>query len=105
MHPFTEVIRTRRGTFNFQVKALDGPNQGFVFPAIGQAHRNAYPSTTYGGVVFGYSEDKIRIFVPADETGTIIHVSPSWGQGRYNQSSNNVEIIVNIWSPGANSCK
>ncbi|KAK2160771.1 hypothetical protein LSH36_127g11019 [Paralvinella palmiformis] len=36
-----------------EVKALDGPNAGFIFPGIGQAHRNAYPNSTYGGVMFG----------------------------------------------------
>ncbi|KAK2160769.1 hypothetical protein LSH36_127g10011 [Paralvinella palmiformis] len=83
---------------NVQVKALDGPNKDFVFSAIGQIHRNAYPGTTYGGVAFAYSADKIRIFVPANETGSIIHVPDNWGTDEYIQTSNNVEITVKIWS-------
>ena len=88
-----------------QVKALDGPNEGFVFPAVGQVQRNAYPGTSYGGVVFGYSADSIRMFVPADDTGTIIHIPENWGTAEYLQMSNNVEIIVTMWNTTVNNCK
>ncbi|KAK2141420.1 hypothetical protein LSH36_1104g00007 [Paralvinella palmiformis] len=81
-----------------QVKALDGPNAEFIFPAIGQGHRNAYPESTYGGVIFGYSADSIRIFVPANDTGTMISIPENWGTADYNQVSNNVEIVVTVWS-------
>ena len=93
-------------SIHIQVKALDGPNEGFVFPAIGQVHRNAYPGTSYGGVVFGYSATNIRIFVPADESGTIIHIPTNWGTAGYNQTSNNVEIAVKMWNTVVSSnCK
>ena len=80
------------------MKALDGPNAEFIFPAIGQGHRNAYPESTYGGVIFGYSADSIRIFVPANDTGTMISIPENWGTADYNQVSNNVEIVVTVWS-------
>ena len=81
-----------------QVRALDGPNSGFIFPGIGQAHRNAYAGSSYGGVVFGYSTNNIRIFVPRDETGTLIHIPDNWGDLGHNQTSNRCEITVKMWS-------
>ncbi|KAK2160765.1 hypothetical protein LSH36_127g10002 [Paralvinella palmiformis] len=82
---------------NVQVKALSGPNVDFIFSAVGQGQRNVYPGTTYGGVLFGYSAKSIRIFVPANETGTRIQIPENWGTTEYSQMSDDVEIIVTIW--------
>ena len=81
-----------------QVKALDGPNEGFIFPAAGQVHRNAYLGLMYGGIVFAYSADSMRIFVPSAVDGTAILISDHWGSPNYTQMSNNIEVIVKIWS-------
>ncbi|KAK2158979.1 hypothetical protein LSH36_161g16045, partial [Paralvinella palmiformis] len=88
-----------------QVKALDGPNGGFLFPASGQAHRNAFSGTTYSGLLFAYSTDSIRIFVPANDTGTMIHLPDNWDETRYTQMSNTVEIIINIWTITSDQCR
>ena len=94
------------GASNFQVKALSGPNVDFIFSAVGQGQRNVYPGTTYGGVLFGYSAKSIRIFVPANETGTRIQIPENWGTTEYSQMSDDVEIIVTIWKTASfNLCK
>lgn len=64
--------------------------------------------------MFAYSAENIRIFVPANDTGSLIHIPENWGTQEYNQISNNVQIIVSIWTtvdtvpckyPSATDCR
>ena len=60
-----------------QIRPTSGPHKNFIFPGIPSAQRDDDVNSTYGGVVYYYSEGDANIFVPNKATS-----SPGFGAGR-----------------------
>ena len=79
------------GLVKVEVKAIDGPNNGYVFEGMGTAQADDDFNEAYGGLLYGYSIDKIRLWAPkanpsgsfeAYDVGRIINNRQGWG-GEY----------------------
>ncbi|XP_077987609.1 uncharacterized protein LOC144442201 [Glandiceps talaboti] len=78
-----------------EVQAIDGPNQGFIFYGMGA--QQAHTGVEYGGLVFGYSNSKIRMWSPSSDEGAIVNVIDGWGGEVNVQSSKVAMVTVKIW--------
>ena len=84
------------------VKAIDGPNQGFIFEGIGSAQEDdERDSNSYGGVIFAYNDSRIRLWAPTKNNdyanGSIICVVDGWGGAINSQVSHTASVKVLIW--------
>ncbi|XP_033755388.1 mucin-19-like [Pecten maximus] len=100
------------GLVSVMVKALSGDNKGFFFPALG-AVQNTDPHDKFGGVVYSYSSNGIRVWHPIIpgggntslySKGTLIYVSPYWGGGAHSQDSKFGLIEVQFWNSYTGKC-
>ncbi|XP_070538093.1 uncharacterized protein [Ptychodera flava] len=86
------------------VRALGGPNDGYMFEGVGATSADDdYAATKYGGVAFSYNKDEVRIWAPdvsnGVENGCIISTGgPLWG-GKYDQCTHTAEVKVQAWLP------
>jgi hypothetical protein len=85
------------------VRALDGPNRGFMFYGSGSAFRGDGVSTArYGGIVFGYDESNYRVWAPnaasgrPNTLGSIINIGFGWGNEINAQTSHTAEVRVTV---------
>ncbi|MEZ4848726.1 MAG: hypothetical protein R3B93_08935 [Bacteroidia bacterium] len=83
------------------VKAIGGDNDGFIFEGTGSVQADDDNSENYGGVVFAYSQTKIRLWAPTQNNGSasgrIISIEDGWGNEINRQASNNAEVRVLVW--------
>lgn len=84
------------------VKAIDGPNEGFIFEGSGVQHADDDNiSQNYGGVVFAYDQTRVRLWAPSfnntADTGSIIMISDGWGGEVNGQSSHTADVKVLVW--------
>eukprot|EP00937_MAST-01D_sp_MAST-1D-sp2_P000675 g675.t1 len=93
------------GRVKVVARAIDGPNKGFVFEGVGaqQADDDTWRQP-YAGVMYGYSKDRVRVWVPASNTqtrsmsrGFIIATDPGWGGGVNPQQSKEADVRIMAW--------
>jgi hypothetical protein len=54
---------------------------------------------SYGGVIYGYNNDSIRLWRPANVPNAYIaNVGQDWGNGVNQQASRNADVIIRVWS-------
>lgn len=89
------------GQYPMQVKvmamAVDGDNEGYIFEGVGGAQSDDSFGNTYGGIVFGYSNETIRLWAPDSSSttgGSIINVADGWGGEENAQSSSSAMVRV-----------
>ena len=80
--------------------ATDGPNKGFVFHGLGSAMNQASTGSTFGGILFGYSTNEIRLFKPRHSDGYLINIGKTWGNQINTQQSDSGQIVVQAWHQG-----
>lgn len=91
-----------------QVRAVNGMNIGYVFEAQGATQSDDDGSNEYGGVVFAYNENNIRIWAPSKHDGSKkgypILVKSGWGYNYNLQAgSDYVEVRVVVYSSKCNN--
>jgi len=83
------------------VKAFDGENNGFIFEGSGSAQGDDDSDHNYGGVVFAYNDNKVRLWAPdknnANSAGSIINIFEGWGGEVNTQSSHEADVKVLVW--------
>eukprot|EP00118_Oscarella_pearsei_P010807 m.68468 g.68468 ORF g.68468 m.68468 type:complete len:2350 (+) comp35521_c0_seq7:24-7073(+) len=83
-----------------EVEASGGNNQGFVFYGTG-AGQTDDDRGKYGGVVFAYSHDSVRLWTAHANDGTssgyCIFVDDGWGGGINSQLSTSCDVTVSLW--------
>ena len=85
-----------------QAKCLDGSNTDFFFYSGQSAITEVYSSffysgrATYAGLVYGYTNDTIRLWAPAESRRYVVHVPEEMGDSLFTQVSNNVLIHVDV---------
>ncbi|XP_048770100.1 uncharacterized protein LOC125676240 [Ostrea edulis] len=85
---------------HFTISPTDGENGGFYFSGMGSV-QNADPTNQYGGVMYSYSTDKIRLWHPnLDGRHFLVYVNSKWGGGNHIQSSESVVAKVSVWKAG-----
>jgi len=81
-------------------RAVDGANMGYVFEAMGAAMSDDDIGNLYGGVVFGYDSDHVRLWAPDlndgfdVDGGALINVKEGWGGEVNAQSSLSGQVRV-----------
>lgn len=102
---FQEVVHNL-GDYPSQVKvlvrAVDGPNEGFIFEGMGAAQNDDDTGAkNHGGLVFAYNQERVRLWAPDvnnnESTGRIINVLDGWGGEIFAQGSNEAEVRVLAW--------
>ena len=97
------VVRHNLGCLPSSVKVLvrarDGPNRNFIFEGTGaQPGDNDLPNDDYGGVIYAWNENYVRLWAPTraggNVNGRIISVFDGWGNGINNQQSNTAWVKV-----------
>ncbi|XP_061187998.1 uncharacterized protein LOC133196068 [Saccostrea echinata] len=84
----------------FTISPTNGENRGFAFPGVGSV-QNADTNTQYGGVMYSYSSDKIRLWHPKlDGRHFLVYVSNDWGGGHHTQSAESVTARISVWKAG-----
>ena len=82
------------------MEALDGVNAGFRFHGMGAGQTSGLlPTKTneaYGGVVYGYNDVMVRIWLPILSHGHLVMVGDGWGNGEKEQKSNSVKLVVTV---------
>lgn len=82
------------------VRMVDGPNEGRIFRARGNAQKIDYYGT-YGGVVYGFTADQVRVWLPSrsgsGHTGFAGLIGRGWGGEQHSQRSLEVDIRVMAW--------
>lgn len=83
-----------------KLHVLDGANRGFRFDGVGSVMNEAEP---YGGLVYGYNDSMVAIWVPHLGNGIIeesivavFMLGKSWGSGFNKQMTNNVDIVIKV---------
>lgn len=95
-----EVVDVNKDIVYFTVSPTDGDNRGFLFPGISSV-QNTDPTIQYGGVMYAYSTDKIRLWHPKlDSQHFLVYINNEWGRGNHVQSSESVVAKVSVWKAG-----
>ena len=89
------------GRVKVLVKAIDGDNQDFIFEGMGCAQNDDDTGSQYGGVIFGYSDQHVRLWAPDQnnhsDLGRIIFIGDGWGGGKKQQNSDLADVRVLAW--------
>ena len=80
-------------------KPRSGNNNGFCFNGIGSSQSSPSRSS-YGGLIFAYNSEFIRIWAPSDPKGHVVFVKDGWGGEENTQESNEAEVVVEVWKDG-----
>ena len=85
-----------------------GSNRGFFFEGQGMAQSSQ--RLTYhdaGGVLYGYTSDRIRLFAPspleegsafpARSRGLLTYVTDGWGANQFGEAQRGGDVRVRIW--------
>ena len=91
-----------RSRVEVRVQALDGDNAGFKFAGAGAAlQTDSRSNTYYGGVVFGYNSEKVRVWAPSlnggSSEGTMINIGKGWGNEAHSQFSTSAMVNVRVF--------
>ena len=81
-------------TVKVSVKAVDGANVDYVFNGWGVPQSSGYTIKEYGGLVYAYNENTVRLWAPSQATGHIISVTNGWGGGVNTQQSLDAQVRV-----------
>lgn len=81
-------------------KPLQGNNSGFSFNGIGSSQSSPSKSS-YGGLIFAYNSEIVRIWAPTSANGHIVFVKDGWGGEENTQESDEAEVIVEVWKDGS----
>lgn len=96
----TNHLKLHSFLYRAQVSPTDGDNRGFLFPGISSV-QNTDPTIQYGGVMYAYSTDKIRLWHPKlDSQHFLVYINNEWGRGNHVQSSESVVAKVSVWKAG-----
>ena len=76
--------------------ARNGSNQGFSFDAIGSSQDSSSRSG-YGGLIYAYNDECVRVWAPTDPSGRVIFVKDGWGGEVHAGESDEAEVFVKIW--------
>lgn len=109
------VLRSRKGTRSFKeirhglgtepfyvrvyATSKSGPNKGFAFEAVGVNHVDS-KFTSYGGLIYAYNSEYIRIWAPNDPSGSIIFIKDGWGRETNAQQTGKAVVFVEMWKSG-----
>lgn len=90
-----------------QLRAVNGRNIGYVFEAQGAAQSDDDRANEYGGVVFAYDENRVRIWAPSkndrSKKGYPLLVKSGWGNDLNLQAGRDyVEVRVLVYSSKCN---
>ena len=80
-------------------KPRNGNNTAFCFNGIGSSQSSPSRSS-YGGLIFAYNSEFVRIWAPSDQNGHIVFVKDGWGGEVNTQESNEAEVVVEVWKNG-----
>lgn len=80
-------------------KPRNGSNSGFCFNGIGSSQSSPSRSS-YGGLIFAYNSEFVRIWAPTDLKGHVVFVNDGWGGEVNTQESNEAEVVVEVWKEG-----
>ena len=99
---FAEVYHNfNRIPFHVRVYAVakGGGNAGFRFEGTGVCQNDGRAKGPFGGIIYGYNDKAIRIWVPSQH-GAIAYVGKGWGGNLYPQNSTKAEVVVEAWKEG-----
>ena len=74
----------------------DGNNGGFSFDAIGSS-QNSPSRSAFGGLLYAYNDEYIRVWAPTSIDGYIVYVKDGWGGETNTQESDEAEVFVEVW--------
>ena len=86
-------------------------SKGLIFEATGAAMSTDANSKGYGGILFAYNQNSIRIWLPkrynsfGSKNGYSILVKDGWGDGQSMQMSHNVRLRAIIYTSNCDSRK
>ena len=80
-------------------KPPQGDNSDFCFNGIGSSQSSPFISS-YGGLVFAYNAELVRIWAPTDSNGHVVFVKDGWGGEVNTQESDEAEVVVEVWKDG-----
>lgn len=84
----------------------DGDNHSYRFDGTGSCQNDGQESEGYGGVLFAYNEQLVRLWIPShngrDNSGRTIFVGEGWGGNTHSQSSSKAVVVIEIWKDGPN---
>jgi hypothetical protein len=82
---------------------LNGSNAAFAFEGLGSAQSDD-DNSFYGGVVYGFNENNVRIWVPSkndgNSNGYVIWVKDGWGGEINTEKSFSADIVIEAWKHG-----
>ena len=84
------------------LKAVDGGNEGFTFLGMGAAQQSdSRINSFYGGLVFGYDYNSVRIWAPSINDGAsggnLINIGHGWGNEAYAQESSVGSVNIRVY--------
>ena len=88
-----------------QIKQVGTETSHFIYDGLGSIQSTQSAAGTYGGVLFAYDKQRVRIWVASseiDEKGRAIFVSDAWGNGTHVEEHERALFRVRIYS---NMCK
>ena len=80
-------------------KPRQGHNSEFCFNGIGSSQSSPSRSS-YGGLIFAYNSEVVRIWAPTNPNGHIVFVKDGWGGEVNTQESDEAEVVVEVWRDG-----
>jgi hypothetical protein len=106
---FKEIAHSVRGApdsallVRVAVRAVDGPNKGFVFPGVTSARDDDDYYSNYGGLLFAYSATAVRLWAPSVNNygnhiygdPAIVNIGDGWGAVFKDGGESNVQVASN----------
>ena len=105
---FQEIMHNiKRDTLlvQVQVKKVGLKTSHFIYDGLGSTQSTQSMGGTYGGLLFAYDKEKIRVWVASSEVGAkgrAIFVSDAWGNGSQVEEHDRALFRIRIY---ANMCK
>eukprot|EP00794_Sanderia_malayensis_P000324 gene324-956_t len=105
MNSFKEIyhnLKVDALVVQVQVKKADKKTNQYIFEGVGSVQATQSIESEYGGLLFAYDKQRLRIWVPSSATndkGRVIFVSGSWGNGTHVQDSVNAMYRIRIYAP------
>ena len=74
----------------------DGVNGGMMFSGGGSTMATGHRD--YGGIVYAYTDQKVMIWRPADNSnGTVVKIGQRWGSGLSSQESTVADAVIRVF--------
>ncbi|XP_048577652.1 uncharacterized protein LOC5509903 isoform X2 [Nematostella vectensis] len=80
-------------------KPQSGPNQGFCFNGVG-ANQASYQHSSYGGLIYAYNSEFVRVWAPTSPNGFIVFIKDGWAGEKNAQQLNEAHVFVEVWGKG-----